>query len=167
MRNSPRITAARLRELLRYDPETGLFWWRPPGRRKRLDVPVGSKERTGFGYVRIGLEGRDYRAHQLAWLYVHGHWPVGVDHINRDPSDNRIANLREATQSKNGANRIAPSNNTSGVKGVSRHSDGRWRAQIAVGRRRIHIGLYASLDDARAAYTAAAEEHFGEFARAG
>jgi hypothetical protein len=105
------ITAERLRQLLHYDPERGVFTWLSrPAERSWNTRFAGTRAGTinGLGYVVIGILGRRYKAHRLAWLYVHGEWPGReLDHINCDKSDNRIANLRPATRSQNIA-RIKP-----------------------------------------------------------
>ena len=85
-----------------------------------------------------------------------------TDHINGNGLDNRRANLREANHSQNQANRGPNSNNKSGFKGVYRRF-GKWKAQITVNRRKIHIGHFTELSDAVAAYSQAARQHFGEY----
>lgn len=92
------LTLERVKELLNYDPETGLFSWNAKrGRCAKLAV-AGSW--NSYGYRRITVDGRGYPAHRLAWLHVHGRWPQGeIDHINGIKHDNRLANLCEATSS--------------------------------------------------------------------
>jgi HNH endonuclease len=99
-----RLTAGRLRELLRYDPESGAFFWVAKSARRANRVPVGKE--AGYlgvdGRRQIRLDGKLYKAHRLVWLHVFGHWPKEqIDHINNDPSDNRLCNLREATNREN------------------------------------------------------------------
>jgi hypothetical protein len=98
------LTADRLRELVHYDPTTGLFTWTKNRAYKALGgTPAGYLNTNG--YARITIDGISHAAHRLAWLYVHGRWPEAtIDHINRIPHDNRLANLREASQSENNAN---------------------------------------------------------------
>jgi hypothetical protein len=83
-------------------------------------------------------------------LYLFGEWPKGeIDHVNRDSLDNRIANLRDVSQSENARNRPQQANSTSGVKGVYWHkASQRWQAQIAVNGKQIHLGLFDTLDEA-------------------
>lgn len=163
------VTVERLRDLLNYDPETGVFTWRI-GRKGRgcAAGAVAGRVRDHDGYCRLGIDGERYFAHQLAWLHVHGEWANSdLDHINGQPDDNRIANLRIATGSENLANARRPCHNTSGFKGVSWHRvAGKWRATIKKNRVPIHIGHFTSAEDAHAAYVAKAKELFGEFARA-
>jgi hypothetical protein len=159
------LTADRLRELLEYDPETGIFTWRVRRAGKTVSGSpagcVGPK-----GYVRIDVDCVTYRAHRLAWLYVHGEWPSGMlDHRNRIRHDNRISNLRLANLSLNAANSTLISTNKSGFRGVSWHNrDKRWVSQICVNGRVTFLGNFKDPVDAARAYDKAAAEAFGEFA---
>jgi hypothetical protein len=158
------ITPEVIRELLAYDPETGIFTRRV----KRNKWPVGSVTGRAHncGYFQIDVLGKRFLAHRLAWAYVHGVWPTHqIDHINGNRSDNRISNLREATPEENGANRTTlDSRNTSGVRGVYwARRDKRWRAQICLSGKRMYLGNYHSKADAAAAYNAAAIKLFGKF----
>jgi hypothetical protein len=157
------ISAERLRELLAYDPETGVFTWRS----SRCGVAAGSVagSRKSNGYIKVKVGGRMYRSHRLAWFYVTGVWPVGqLDHINGIRDDNRIANLREATNAENQQNSKCRSGSASGFKGVTRKRNA-WRARIKRGGRFIYLGAYKTREEAHAAYRVAAEAHFGEFAK--
>jgi hypothetical protein len=161
------ITQQRLRELLNYDPATGDFTWIDyAAARQTRGAPAGCPNE--YGYRLIRLDGRIYRAHRLAWLYVHGHFPVGLlDHRDTDPSNNRFDNLRAATHSLNKANRKAPRSNTSGFKGVGKiKGSSRWAARITIDGKQKHIGMFDTPELASAAYFDAAREAFGEFARA-
>lgn len=146
------VTGERLRELLHYDPETGVFTWRVGGRRARLGEAAGCVETCG--YLRITIDGRQYYAHRLAWLYVTGAWPADqLDHRDGDRTNNRFDNLREATHAENGQNRTTQKNNTSGFAGVHWHlGDRRWHARIRVGGRRVHLGSFDTPEEAHAAY---------------
>lgn len=150
------LTAERIREILHYDPDTGVFTWRvPKGKRVKAGSVAGSMESDG--YVRIKIDDRKYRSHRLAWLYVNGCWPIDqLDHINGSRSDNRIANLREATNSENQQNRAMPANNTSGFTGASfDRVAGRWKARIRVGGKLCHLGYFSTASEAHAAYLSA------------
>jgi len=153
------LTANRLRELLCYDPETGNFSRAKTGKRAGwLDV---------HGYRRVSIGGVKYYAHRLAWLYMTGEWPSNeIDHTNTDRSDNRWANLRVASSSDNKGNRRCQKNNSSGFKGVywASHAS-RWRAEIKRGPKRYRLGYFPTRLAAAAAYEAAANKLFGEFAR--
>jgi hypothetical protein len=159
------LTAERLRELLAYDAKTGLF----TSLTKRGNQAAGAIASSvdGKGYIRVKLDGRDYRAHRLAWLYTYGVWPRDqIDHIDMVRTNNALLNLREATNSLNNANRGVARNNKSGLKGV-RFDVGRrkWRAEIKKNGSAIHLGRFATAGEAATAYAAAASIHFGNFAR--
>ena len=151
------LTADRLRELLNYDPETGVFTWRVGRKKCRVGAIAGC---LSNGYIAVMLEGRYYRCHRLAWLHFYGVWPSReIDHANRVRSDNRIANLREVSSSQNKQNTPRQKNNTSGFRGVSWHKrDSRWQAKIALHGKRRFLGLFDSPEEASAAYEAAAAE---------
>lgn len=158
------ITQERLKKFLEYDPDTGVFTWRVSSGKASAGSVAGRS--LPSGHIQIGLDGRRYYAHRLAWLYVYGNWPSAeIDHVNRSPADNRLSNLREATRQENGAKRSIFSNNTSGVKGVYwEMASGKWHARIRVSRELRSLGRFASLDEAAAAYAAAARQYFGDFA---
>ena len=162
----PTLTVDRLREVLEYDPTAGVFRWRIQAGR----VPPGGIAGTSLSrrYWIIRVDGCSCLAHRLAWFYVHGRWPADqIDHINGDGFDNRISNLREATAAENQQNQSLHRNNTSGYPGVHR-SNGRWKAQIKVGGRKIHLGQYDTAEEAHGAYLAAkVDRHpFQPFTRA-
>ena len=119
------------------------------------------------GYSRIHINGRLYLAHRIAWLYVNGEWPADeIDHIDMNRSNNRISNLREATKGENMRNKRAYSNSKTGVKGVHWHKQHRkYAATINRDGKAKHIGLFATVKDAAAAYETAAIREHGEFRR--
>lgn len=145
------ITQIRLRELLEYAPETGEFIWKVSHPRAGAGAAAGATDH--YGYVVIRLDKRLYKAHRLAWLYVHGEWPSqNIDHINRVKNDNRIANLRLADQSVNMHNVDARVSSKSGVAGVTWRADRKkWNARIKVGYKNFNLGLF---DDMAAAVAA-------------
>jgi hypothetical protein len=156
------LSPERLRSLLHYDPETGVFTWKVA--RKGTAAGTICVHKRPDGYMRIGVDGRLYYAHRLAFLYMTGRWPSHyVDHVNRNPSDNRWGNLREATVSQNLANSYR-GNAASGLKGAYRHKD-KWRASISINGKNILLGVFATAEEAHDAYKSAAERQFGEFAR--
>ncbi len=150
-------------DLLSYHPATGTLKWNFPRTKKEVRK-VGSYQ---HGRLRVGLFGQTYHAHRICWFLYYGVEPVFmIDHVNGDPSDNRIENLREATVYNNQHNKGRQKNNVSGFKGVCWNSDSRkWQAGIKVQRKSIHLGLFNTPEQAHAAYAEAARKYFGEFAR--
>jgi hypothetical protein len=150
----PIITAERLRELLNYDPSTGLFTWLVSRGPAKIGGIAGCMD--GEWYIVIGVDVRQYRAHRLAWLYMTGEWPIyEIDHKNTIQYDNRFDNLRQATRSQNKQNmRRAMSCNRCGLLGVS-DSNGRCHVQICVAVKRRSLGYYDTPELAHAAYLAA------------
>lgn len=165
-------TRERVLELLSYDPDMGLFLWLNP--KGRHAGPNAGNHAGGLdtvtGYQKIGIDGRPWLAHRLAWLIVYGEWPQGqIDHANGNRGDNRLANLRLATQTQNNGNTSRRSDNKSGYKGVAHFPyDGRkksWRAYININKKLRTIGYFLTAEDAARAYDLKATEVFGEFAR--
>ncbi|UEN68854.1 HNH endonuclease [Shigella virus Moo19] len=159
-----KLTQQRLKELLHYDPLTGIFT-----RRISLSnrTPVGSVAGSlnkSDGYVYITVDSIRESAHRLAWLYEKGVWPKGlIDHRDTIRHHNWIANLREADKSTNGANRGLNINNTTGFMGVAKFRKG-YRAAIKVNHKSYFLGVFPKANDAAKVYDQAAIEHFGEFA---
>lgn len=149
--------------LWHYDPETGVVTWKC-GLRKGRQAGSPSERR----YRRIVYAGRQLYEHHIAWLLYYGEWPSErIDHRDTDRANNRIANLRQATNSQNMANAPLRCTNTVGLKGVSFVArKGKYRSYIVVNGRQLHLGYYTEKETAHAAYVTAANDHFGEFARA-
>lgn len=149
------LSAERLREVLHYDPETGAFTWKVrTSNRVSVGAVAGAMLKTG--YLSICIDRKFYRAHRLAWLFVHGEWPnADIDHLNGIRTDNRFVNLRAASRSVNQQNlRAARGSTASGMLGVYR-SDKKgkpWRSCIKVDGVDRHLGNYATPEDAQAAY---------------
>lgn len=160
------LTADRLRKVLRYEPETGKFYWlKDSNQNKKSGDEAGSRENNG--YIRITVFGRRYQAHRLAWLWMMREWPSDrIDHENRTRSDNRWVNLRAASDLQNSGNRPLKDNHSTGFKGVELHVSGKYRARIQIDGKLHGLGLFETAQDAHAAYVEAACKHFGEFARA-
>ncbi len=158
------VSRERVLEVLSYDPETGNFHWRV---RCSPRAPIGSVAGVihPWGYRIIGIDGRDYKAHRLAWLVVKGIWPIeDIDHVNRIRSDNRIVNLREATRSENLCNKAVAHSSGTGVKGVQFNKKAKkFQARIQKNGLSKYLGLFNTLEDARVAYARAAIELHGEF----
>ncbi len=147
------LTAQRLRELLDYDQETGIFTWKIP--RGAFKIGDASGSLKAAGYIYIGIDFESYLAHRLAWLHVHGEWPQNqIDHINGNRSDNRISNLRDVSTSENQQNqRRAKRNNKLGFLGVSAYGN-KFGARINIPGRVINIGCFDTPEEAHAAYLA-------------
>lgn len=153
--------------LLHYDPDTGVFVWKP-----RANVqPVWNVRHAGKeagtvhrGYRFLHCHGRRVLAHRIAWLLHYGEMPLGeLDHINRNRLDNRIANLRPATRAQNQQNQRRPKLSASGFRGVERHHS-KWHARITANGVKHHVGSFATAEEAAAAYWEAARRLHGEFA---
>jgi len=150
------ITQERLKEVLDYNPETGIFTWN-----KTLPNGISAGAKAGgvdsHGYIQIKVCGVAYLASRLAILYTDGYWPENtVDHGNRVRTDNRRINLREASHRCQARNRSTSIGNVCGVKGIRWRVDrGRWEARIAINRCHEHLGYYDNLLDAAYARYAA------------
>ena len=146
------LTQAELKRIWHYDPDTGLF--------TRLIATAGHKKigeiangRSNKNYVQIQIAEKTYKAHRLAWLYMTGDWPKHqVDHINGIRDDNRWCNLRDVKQSVNQQNQRSPHrDNKSGYAGVCwDKSINKWRAQITVNNKKIHLGIFDDVHEAGA-----------------
>jgi hypothetical protein len=157
-----------LRKLLDYDPETGVLTWKHRSadmftaagnmsehhicqlwNGKHAGKPALSKTNHD-GYSRGRLLGKFHMAHRVAWAIHFGRWPkTQLDHIDGNPANNRIVNLREASQQENNKNKKKRKDNTSGIVGVCWYKDSRkWAAHISVCGRLIYLGLFDQIDDA-------------------
>lgn len=171
--NIHRIAPDELRELLSYNPDTGALVWReradarPQWNTRYAGQEAGCIGARGYRHVAIKRYSQSAcLAHRIAWAMHYGEWPdADVDHVNRDKSDNRLANLRKATRAENIINQPPRRSNTSGATGVSWCKKyNRWVAYIGIAGRRTHIGYFDTLDGARAAREAVAARVYGEFA---
>lgn len=131
-----------LRELLRYEPETGRLVWRE--RDRKLSGKVAGGVDRGHGYRRVRVGGRSELAHRIIMAIVNGYWPTDeVDHINGNRDDNRLCNLRLVSRSGNMLNKSKYRNNSSGVTGVFWHRQHRkWCATVRQGKKHKHVGLF-------------------------
>ena len=147
------LTQKILQEILYYDPETGIWEWRKSvSNRVRVGELAGHwHEYKNNRYLRIGINGKHHLASRLAFLYMNGKMPERlVDHINRDTTDNRWCNLREATRSQNNINIKKKSNNVSGFRGVYWHTaSGKWAVKLSSNSQTIWGGLFDNFDDAK------------------
>lgn len=165
------VSAEYVRSLIHYDPEAGVFTWKPrPKSRGWKEYFAGRPAGSAAPWALvISLNSRKYLAHRLAWVYMTGKWPVAlVDHKDGNPLNNRWDNLRQASQSQNLSNRPQQRNNTSGYKGVIWHGIGKkWMPRIDAGGKSVYLGLFDDILDAHNAYCEAAKEHHGEFQKFG
>ncbi len=154
------ITQNRLKELLNYDSELGVFTWiKPTSNRVKAGQLAGTF--NSMGYTTIKLDGYLYLSHRLVWLYINGYWPTEIDHIDHDKLNNKISNLRDTSHASNMKNQKIRNTNTSGVNGVSWDSDRKkWQCKIYVNKKTIHLGRFASIDDARNARSDADKKYF-------
>lgn len=147
------LTAERLRKALVYDSNTGVFTWNETRRGVRKGSVAGYFP-TG-GHVTIRVDGVNYQAHRLAWLYVNGDWPKEhIDHINGIKSDNRIKNLRDVPSGINSQNmKRGHTDSKSGMLGVSYKKElGKWVAQICCNGKQHYLGIYETPEIASEAY---------------
>jgi hypothetical protein len=167
------LTHKTLKELLTYNTATGVFIWN----HRHLDyfkshrlfktfntrfsgTKAGSIDKKG--YILICIFGKLYSAHRLAWMYIHGSFPIDqIDHINSITDDNRICNLREANKSQNGQNqKKAHKYNSSGLLGVSFYKPlSKYRAQIRLKGKQKHIGYFNTPEEAHTAYIQAKRKY--------
>ena len=166
------LTQEYLKECLNYNPETGVFTWkeRPEKHFKRNRdfkmwntmykfTVAGSP--SAKGYIRIRLKGKDFFAHRIAWLYVYGKFPDNqIDHKDQNKINNRINNLRDATNQVNSQNITnAKRSNMSSLRGVKKCSHGKYQARIFAGGVEINLGMFYTPQQAHAAYLEAKKIH--------
>lgn len=152
-----------LLDTLDYNPTTGDFTWKKlTSRRVKIGDVAGYK--TTHGYYSLTLWGKKYYAHILAWFYVYGVWPVQlIDHEDTNKSNNRISNLRLASNSQNAQNLQPHKDSSLGLKGV-RKLRKRFNARICINGITNHLGTFDTPVGAAQAYDFAAVQHFGQFA---
>jgi hypothetical protein len=144
------LTQKELKELLHYDPNTGIFTWCINKRGCKIGNIAGYCDPKN--YIIIGINGKLYGAHRLAWLYVYGIWPKDqIDHIDGNPNNNRISNLRECDNRGNQQNKTKQKNNKSGYLGVYFYRN-KWVAQIKHQKKVYHLGRYNTPEEAHDAY---------------
>ena len=147
------ISVGSLREAIHYDPDTGVFTWRIDAARSVKAGTVAGCVEKRIGYCTIGIKGKVYKAHRLAWLYVTGEWPDGlIDHINGVKHDNRFVNLRVVNETGNSQNIRKPNKrNKSGFMGVI-FFQRKWRANITHKRKTRWLGDFETPEEAHEAY---------------
>jgi len=159
--NADTLTQTYLKELLHYDPDTGLFTWtrRISNFVKAGDLAGGRNQR---GYWKIMIKNKSYAAHRLAFLYMTGEFPaIDTDHINGDKADNRWINIRAVSTMENMQNQKMGKANTSGVVGVGLIANSpKWKAYIRVSGHYIHLGCFTD-KEAAASARKDAEQRYG------
>lgn len=144
------LTQDRLKEMLHYDEDTGIFTRKTKVANRLAGTVSGANHNKG--YLQITIDGENFLAHRLVWLYVYGKWPQNqIDHINRNKKDNRILNLRDVSNSTNQMNIGLRSHNSSGVTGVVKSSKSHkpWAAQIHRNNKKIFLGYFHTVEEAK------------------
>lgn len=142
------ITQEQLKHILHYDPDTGIFTWKINSGRAVKNKQAGSVNPNG--YLNIKIDRKLYKAHRLAFLYIHGYLPDEVGHDNQEKTDNRIVNLIDLSHSENMKNKKIYKNNKSGTPGVTWHKRiKKWQAHIRVNNKSIHLGFFSDLNEAK------------------
>lgn len=146
---------------LRYDPETGLLWWKERASGRRMNVPAGGVNKTN-GYVMVRVNDNLITAHRIAYLLYYGSCPtdMDIDHINHVRTDNRIKNLRVVSPSENSRNASLSKGNTTGATGVSYHKPSKkFMAHILICGKKKYLGIFDTIEEAAAAREKANEEY--------
>ena len=156
-RIKPTLTYERVNELLRYDPATGKMYWKVRRQRIKQGAEAGSTVKSKYHrtqYRQVGIDGKVYLSHRVAWLLHYGVWPdTGIDHWDGNGLKNLSSNLREASKKENGRNARMRRDNTSGFTGVHWYKDAKkWRARIQISNKEKHLGYFTDINDAKAAY---------------
>jgi hypothetical protein len=159
------LTAARLRELLHYDAITGEFTWRVYRCGRAIQGQQAARQLRPHGYLTIFVDGKVFRAHRLAWLYVTGSWPSGVvDHMDGKTDNNAFSNLRDVSHSVNLQNRRqARVDSLLGLMGVTHHpKNNKYQARITLDKKTKSLGYFCTAEEAHQAYLEAKRQlHVG------
>lgn len=151
-------TQQEVRDQFGYDPDSGELWWKVSKQKRK---PLHIKNVRPDGYQQLRFNGNSYLTHQIIWVWFHGYYPeYEIDHIDRDPTNNKIGNLREVTRQCNLRNRGVPCHNTSGVVGVRWDGGkyrGKWSASIMVDKKERRLGRFVDFVEA-VAHRYAAEQ---------
>ncbi len=141
-----------------------LFWKFPKAKKIKVGQEAGSHKEKG--YYHLGIDGTNYLVHRLIFCMHHGFMPEFVDHIDGNPSNNKIENLRVATRSQNNCNSKIQKNNTSGVRGVAwNQRQQKWQVRCQVNKKKIHLGYFADFELAEFLAQEARSLYHGEYAR--
>jgi hypothetical protein len=155
-----------IQDVFSYETDTGILRWKISGiGGSKLGGVAGCVWGDGYRYIRYKKS--LLLAHRVAFAVHYGRWPNQVDHINLNRSDNRLCNIREATNAQNNRNKSVQSNNTSGFKGVTfNRATNKFQAKITLDGKTRSLGYFSTAEDASAKYNIAAKEIHGEYARA-
>lgn len=143
------ITEKRLKEILEYSKETGIFVWKKTKGKRAVKGNIAGSIKDN-GYRVIGIDKKEYREHRLAWLYEYGYMPKEIDHKDRNKSNNKIDNLRDATRAENMKNLPKRKDNKSGVTGIYKNNK-KWRVLISNNGKRVYVGDFESMNEAKKA----------------
>jgi hypothetical protein len=160
------IDPSEVRKSFSYNPTTGILRWKVTDSRKvKPGDEAGCASPKEGGRKVVVFRYKHIRTHILIWAFQTGEWPKNqIDHINRNPGDNRWINLRESTQGQNMKNTKTPITNKSGFRGVYWHkTGGRWTSQIRVDGKKIYLGMFDTAEAAHKVYKAASEKLHGVF----
>ena len=157
------ISLAEAEKNFSYDADSGIVSWKTLRGGRLPGTPAGNSTKR---YVWIKFRGQYVSGHHVAWLLHYGEAAGSrIDHVNGNGCDNRIANLRKASQSENSQNRRTRTDNQTGLKGVQLRPNGTWRARIFLEGRSVNLGHFATAEEAHNAYAREAAVQFGKFAR--
>jgi hypothetical protein len=159
------LTQAQVLDLFDYK-DGNLYWRKSSGSRAKIGAKVGCRDK--HLYTRVGINGKLYWLHRVIFLHQHGYMPHEVDHINGDPTDNRIENLRAATKSQNMQNKRCRSDSSSGVKNVYWNNKlDKWVVRMRVEGKLTHIGVFEDIELANFVASEYRDKYHGEFANHG
>lgn len=145
------MTHKQLKEIIKYDPNTGIFTWvGATGRRCRVGEMAGTIKTTEKNRIIICINKKLYKAHRLAYFYMTGKWPEHeIDHIDHNMSNNKWDNLRPVSRSQNFRNLPKPKTNSSGITGVHFNKrTNRWVSYVGIYNKRIHLGTFGTIEEA-------------------
>ena len=153
------LSQTELKKMFLYEPDTGFLRWKEGRSNMVKNSKAGCKNASG--YLIVTINSKSHRVQRVIWIYMFDHIPSGfyIDHINGNKTDNRLCNLRLATNSQNQQNRPAPQNNSSGYRGVTWHKQAnKWMARICHNRKREMLGFFETVEEAYEAYKNRASE---------
>jgi hypothetical protein len=163
----PKIVLRRIRKDLKYNPKSGITIWIHPRSTKLKPGDIAGSQSFKGTTIEFGINKQRYivKAHHIAWYLYYGEWPTKqIDHKDVNNNNNKINNLRQASDSQNVRNRKLFKNNTSGIKGIDyRISHQKYRARIAVNGKLIHLGYFYTLIGAKRARRRAEKQYFKKF----